>query len=105
MEVRKPRFCSEHPAVFFLSSPIIFWTNSVITNMVYQGTKKGEDIYQKTYDCILSISRWLEDQESEAFKPLGITRQQYNVLQILRDKHPESCSATFIKETMAEKNP
>jgi len=74
--------------------------------MVYQGAKKDdENIHQKTYNYILSTSRWLEDHESEAFKPLGITQQQYNVLQILRDKHPESCSATYIKETMAEKNP
>lgn len=74
--------------------------------MVYQGITKGdEDIHQKTYDQILFTSRWLENHESESFKHLGITQQQYNVLQILRDKHPESCSATYVKKTMAEKNP
>jgi len=63
------------------------------------------DIHQEMYECLLATSRWLEDNANETFKPLGITAQQYNVLQILRDKHPESCTASYVKKTMAEKNP
>ena len=57
------------------------------------------------YECIMAAGQWLEDNANETFKPLGITPQQYNVLQILRDKHPKNCTASYIKETMAEKNP
>jgi DNA-binding MarR family transcriptional regulator len=74
--------------------------------MTDQGFKENEEsIHQNMYECILLTSRWLEDNANETFKPLGITPQQYNVLQILRDKHPQSCTATYLKETMAEKNP
>lgn len=74
--------------------------------MIDQGFKENEEnIHQNMYECILLTSRWLEDNANETFKPLGITPQQYNVLQILRDKHPQSCTATYLKETMAEKNP
>jgi DNA-binding MarR family transcriptional regulator len=74
--------------------------------MTDQGFKENEEsIHQNMYECLLSTSRWLEDNANETFKPLGITPQQYNVLQILRNQHPESCTATYLKETMAEKNP
>jgi DNA-binding MarR family transcriptional regulator len=74
--------------------------------MTDQGFKENEEsIHQNMYECLLSTSRWLEDNANETFKPLGTTPQQYNVLQILRNQHPESCTATYLKETMAEKNP
>jgi len=74
--------------------------------MVEQEFQENSDnIHQEMYECILSTSRWLEGNANETFKPLGITAQQYNVLQILKEKHPESCTAAFVKKTMAEKNP
>lgn len=41
----------------------------------------------------------------DVYKPFGITPQQYNVLRILRGKHPESVNPSEIKEVMLDKNP
>jgi DNA-binding MarR family transcriptional regulator len=37
------------------------------------------------------------------FKSQGITRQQYNVLRILRGQHPEATNLNLIKERMLDK--
>ncbi len=57
------------------------------------------------YNTLLYTTNWLEDQVKEIFKPMGITSQQFNVSRILRTKHPNSCTASHIKETMMDKSP
>ena len=54
---------------------------------------------------IMFTSNWITDRSKEALKPFGITHQQYNVLRILKEKHPEYCSADSIKEVMLDKSP
>ena len=41
----------------------------------------------------------------DVYKPFNITPQQYNVLRILRGRHPESVNPSEIKEVMLDKNP
>jgi len=38
---------------------------------------------------ILFTAQWLSNQMSGLLKPFGITHEQFNVLRILRGKHPE----------------
>jgi DNA-binding MarR family transcriptional regulator len=52
---------------------------------------------------ILYTQNYLVGRMSEMFKQFDITRQQYNVLRILRGRHPEPASINLIKERMLEK--
>lgn len=54
---------------------------------------------------IYFTANWLHDLSKAVMKPFGITSQQYNVLRILRGKHPEYCAAQDIKEVMLDKSP
>ena len=54
---------------------------------------------------IMYTANWLMGKFRDIYKPYGITPQQYNVLRILRGKHPESVNPSEIKEVMLDKNP
>jgi DNA-binding MarR family transcriptional regulator len=54
---------------------------------------------------IMYTANWLMGEFRDVYKPFGITPQQYNVLRILRGKHPESINPSEIKEVMIDKNP
>lgn len=54
---------------------------------------------------IMYTANWLMGEFRDVYKPFGITPQQYNVLRILRGKHPESVNPSEIKEVMLDKNP
>jgi DNA-binding MarR family transcriptional regulator len=54
---------------------------------------------------IMYTANWLIGEFRDVYKPFGITPQQYNVLRILRGKHPESINPSEIKEVMIDKNP
>lgn len=54
---------------------------------------------------IMYTANWLMGEFRDIYKPYGITPQQYNVLRILRGKHPESVNPSEIKEVMLDKNP
>lgn len=47
---------------------------------------------------------WLKSHVSSALKELGITTEQYNVLRILKGKHPEKMCVKDISSRMVEKN-
>lgn len=47
------------------------------------------------------VNNYIED----SFKPFDISRQQYNVLRILRGKYPNACTCGDLKVVMLEKNP
>jgi DNA-binding MarR family transcriptional regulator len=51
---------------------------------------------QHTYYFIIN-------QMNDAFKKHDITRQQYNVLNILKDQHPKAASVNLIKAKMLDK--
>ncbi|MCE2877228.1 MAG: hypothetical protein RLZZ548_330 [Bacteroidota bacterium] len=75
--------------------------------------KLEEAIKQKRFESpqikamlnIMYTANWLMGEFRDVYKPFGITPQQYNVLRILRGKHPESINPSEIKEVMIDKNP
>ncbi len=75
--------------------------------------KLEEAIKQKRFESpqikamlnIMYTANWLMGECRDVYKPFGITPQQYNVLRILRGKHPESVNPSEIKEVMLDKNP
>lgn len=52
---------------------------------------------------ILYTQNYLVGRMSDVFKQFDITRQQYNVLRILRGQYPDHASINLIKERMLEK--
>lgn len=54
---------------------------------------------------IMYTANWLMSEFRDIYKPFNITPQQYNVLRILRGKHPESVNPSEIKDVMLDKNP
>ena len=75
--------------------------------------KLEEAIKQKRFESpqikamlnIMYTANWLIGEFRDVYKPFGITPQQYNVLRILRGKHPEFINPSEIKEVMIDKNP
>jgi DNA-binding MarR family transcriptional regulator len=75
--------------------------------------KLEEAIKQKRFESpqikamlnIMYTANWLMGEFRDVYRPFGITPQQYNVLRILRGKHPESINPSEIKEVMIDKNP
>jgi DNA-binding MarR family transcriptional regulator len=70
-----------------------------------------EDIQQKAFGSeyhkvilnILHTQNHLVGGMSDVFKQFDITRQQYNVLRILKGRYPAPASVNLIKERMLEK--
>ena len=58
---------------------------------------------QKAILNILFTSYFIQDKMNELFKEYDITRQQYNVLRILRGQHPGHASVNLIRERMLDK--
>lgn len=59
--------------------------------------------YQKAILNILYTHNFLITEMGEVFKEFDITRQQYNVLRILRGQHPNPASINLIKDRMLDK--
>jgi len=66
--------------------------------------QKFKTANEKAAVNILYTSNWLQNKQQDAFKPHGITGQQYNILRILKGQHPKSISGTEIKSRMLDKN-
>jgi DNA-binding MarR family transcriptional regulator len=58
---------------------------------------------QKAILNILYTSYFIQDRMNELFKQYDVTRQQYNVLRILRGQHPGHASVNLIRERMLDK--
>ena len=67
--------------------------------------KKFETPQDKAWVNIIYTYNFLMDHITEVFKRYDITHQQYNVLRILRGKHPETACCSSVKEVMMDKNP
>jgi DNA-binding MarR family transcriptional regulator len=68
---------------------------------IQQKTFRNE--YQKAILNILYTQNFLVSRMSEVFKKFDITRQQYNVMRILRGQFPDPATINLIKERMLEK--
>ena len=60
---------------------------------------------EKALVNVLYTYNWLRDQSQDVYKPYGIKMQHYNVLRIIKGKHPEALSPGEIKEVMLDKSP
>ncbi len=58
---------------------------------------------QKLLINVLHTHSYVVNELNQFFKAYELTRQQYNVLRILRGQYPESVSIGLIKERMIEK--
>ena len=56
------------------------------------------DHQYRAYMDLIQTSNHLRDISKSYFEDLGITEQQFNVLQILKDRHPKPTKAGAIKE-------
>lgn len=65
--------------------------------------KKFTTEKQKVFVNLLYTYHHLVSKISTVFKSFDITRQQYNVLRILRGQHPKAASINLIKERMLDK--
>ncbi len=61
------------------------------------------DDFQKAYLNVVYTAGWLEVRQAAAFKPFGLTLPQFNVLRILRGRHPEPATVALLIERMLDK--
>lgn len=66
-------------------------------------TKFKNELHKATLN-ILYTSYWLRTNISSVMKAHGITQEQYNVMRILKGKHPEAMCVKDIASRMLEKN-
>lgn len=66
-------------------------------------TKFADDTHKATLN-ILYTAYWLKNTFSNSVKETGLTMEQFNVLRILKGKHPENMCVRDIGSRMIEKN-
>lgn len=72
--------------------------------------KIEQALQQQTFDSaihkahlnILVTASWLSQRTTRALKPFDISMQQYNILRILRGRHPESATVKMLTERMID---
>ncbi|MBS3915762.1 MAG: MarR family transcriptional regulator [Bacteroidetes bacterium] len=67
--------------------------------------KKFSSTGQKAFLNVVFTANYLQGFVRDRLKPYGLTLQQYNVLRILRGRHPQCAYPTDIKDVMLDKNP
>lgn len=65
--------------------------------------KKFISEYQKAHLNILFTASWLNQRTTAVLKPYGLTWQQFNILRILRGRHPEPATVKLLTERMIDK--
>ena len=66
---------------------------------------KFETNLEKAVVNLLYSYNWLRDHSQDIYKPYGLKMQHYNILRILKGKHPKMISPGEIKEVMLDKAP
>lgn len=66
---------------------------------------KFESSVQKAFINIIYTANQLRDMQKEIFEAYDILPQHYNVLRIIKGKHPKPISPGEIKEVMLDKAP
>ena len=59
--------------------------------------------YHKLRANILYTANWLTNGVRAILEPYGITHKQYNILQILRDVHPDALAILDVQQRMIDK--
>lgn len=65
--------------------------------------KEFKNEYQKSIINIIYTYNYLVSKMNPVFKQYGITRQQFNVLRILRGQHGDPATINLIKDRMLDK--
>jgi DNA-binding MarR family transcriptional regulator len=60
---------------------------------------------QKAMLNILYTYHWYVEHTQQVFQEFDLTLQQFNVLRILRGRHPEWVTMSAVKDVMLDKNP
>ncbi|UBM58467.1 MarR family transcriptional regulator [Marinilongibacter aquaticus] len=66
-------------------------------------TKPFKNTVEKTMVNVMYTNNWFCDRQFKLLKKHGITVQQYNVLRILKGRHPEPITINGIIERMLDK--
>ncbi|TAH16585.1 MAG: MarR family transcriptional regulator [Runella slithyformis] len=64
---------------------------------------KFKSAHNKLVVNLMYTSNWLSNDQHRLLHPFGLTIQQYNVLRILRGRHPKPVHLTYIIERMLDK--
>lgn len=70
---------------------------------VLKTSKFNDEVHKATLN-ILYTSYWMRDNMSAVMKDIGITSEQFNILRILKGKHPEAMCVKDIAGRMIEKS-
>ena len=70
---------------------------------VLKTNKFNDEVHKATLN-ILYTSYWMRDNMSAVMKEIGITSEQFNILRILKGKHPEAMCVKDIGSRMIEKS-
>lgn len=70
---------------------------------VLKTSKFNDEVHKATLN-ILYTSYWMRDNMSAVMKDIGITTEQFNILRILKGKHPEAMCVKDIGSRMIEKS-
>ena len=65
--------------------------------------KKFISEHQKAHLNILFTAPWFNQRTTAVLKPYGLTWQQFNILRILRGRHPEPATVKLLTERMIDK--
>jgi len=65
--------------------------------------KSFKDPYNKALVNLLFTNSYIVASQGKLFKPYGLSPEQYNVLRILRGKHPEPITVSNIQDRMLNK--
>ena len=79
----------------------IFAVEMKIEDEIQQKEFKSE--YQKAHINLLFTASWLSQHSLQVLKPFGLSWQQFNVLRILRGRHPEPATVKLLAERMIDK--
>jgi MarR family transcriptional regulator, 2-MHQ and catechol-resistance regulon repressor len=69
------------------------------------GQTKPMQPLQKAMVNLIFTYNWQMEASAAFFKPFGVTAQQYNVLRILRGRHPQAVAVGDVKAVMLDRNP
>lgn len=61
------------------------------------------DSFEKAMINLFYTSKFFETRMDGLFKPYGLKNQHYNVLRIIRGKHPEKINPGYVRDVMIDK--
>jgi DNA-binding MarR family transcriptional regulator len=66
--------------------------------------KKFKNPYERAIVNLLYTGSWLAYRQTAAFKPHGLSMQQYNILRILKGQHPDPITVNMLIGRMIDKS-